>query len=325
MVILSIILPVYNVEQYIQRCINSIYTGVTVNLDNFEVIFVNDASPDKSREIIENAQMYYRNIILINQENRKAGGARNTGMRAASRKYILFVDPDDTLEPNVVNHFIPILENEEVDVLMCDNNVHLQGRIYTDRYNNPENIISGMEHFLRNRVTWSPCISFYKRNYLLNKNLFFAENVSFEDVDWVIKTQILANTIKCLPVVIYNYYQNPTSQTRTNPSYKKVHDWFLMGKRILDFAPCQTVDNQCAMRIKNHAYLVFKRGIRSSLFISTVERYELFRKFIYKENFGHCKILNLISYFPCIMSYLLTLLFPAVFIAKKIRDRQEYK
>lgn len=66
MVILSIILPVYNVEQYIQRCINSIYTGVTVNLDNFEVIFVNDASPDKSREIIENAQMYYRNIILIN-------------------------------------------------------------------------------------------------------------------------------------------------------------------------------------------------------------------------------------------------------------------
>lgn len=140
MVILSIILPVYNVEQYIQRCINSIYTGVTVNLDNFEVIFVNDASPDKSREIIENAQMYYRNIILINQENRKAGGARNTGMRAASGKYILFVDPDDTLEPNVVNHFIPILENEEVDVLMCDNNVHLQGRIYTDRYNNPENI-----------------------------------------------------------------------------------------------------------------------------------------------------------------------------------------
>lgn len=75
MVILSIILPVYNVEQYIQRCINSIYTGVTVNLDNFEVIFVNDASPDKSREIIENAQMYYRNIILINKKTGKPGDA----------------------------------------------------------------------------------------------------------------------------------------------------------------------------------------------------------------------------------------------------------
>lgn len=325
MVVLSIILPVYNVEQYIQRCIDSIYIETSIPLEKFEVIFIDDNSPDKSRDVVRNAQKCYKNIIQINQENKKAGGARNTGIRVAAGKYLWFVDPDDTIEPNAINRFVPLLENETCDILLCEHNFCSNGKISKGGYDkNLRDMVSGIEHFLKNRVNWSPCISFYRRKFLIEKNLFFQENVFFEDIDWAIRTQVLAGTIRTIPVIIYNYYLNPTGQTRTNPSYRKIHDWFLMGERIMDVSD-EISDNQCANLVKCHAILVFRRGVRSSLFLSASERYTLFRKFIVKNKFRNDKLLNIIGDFPFLTSYVLVGLFPLIYLVKVIRNKREYK
>ena len=94
---LSIIIPMYNVEKYVEKCILSLEDQDIPKVD-YEIICVNDGSPDKSQQIVEKLQQKFSNIILINQVNQGVSVARNIGIKRANGKYILFVDPDDALQ-----------------------------------------------------------------------------------------------------------------------------------------------------------------------------------------------------------------------------------
>ena len=99
---LSIILPCYNVERYIADCLDSIYTQ-DLTEDEFEVICVNDCSTDGTREVIENYASHSNLTLIDHAENLTAGGARNTGIKAAKGEYIWFVDPDDMVKLNCLH------------------------------------------------------------------------------------------------------------------------------------------------------------------------------------------------------------------------------
>ena len=102
----SFIVPVYNVEKYLSRCLDSL---LSQNYQNYEIICVNDGSPDNSVDILQAYQEKHDNISVINQENKGRGGARNTGLQYASGDYIWFVDSDDWIEPDalyLLNDFI---------------------------------------------------------------------------------------------------------------------------------------------------------------------------------------------------------------------------
>ena len=88
----SIIVPVHNVEAYLEKCLDSL---INQTFDNYEIIIVNDGSTDRSKEIAERYKDKYSNIVLINQEQKGVGEARNTGIEASKGEYILFVDSDD--------------------------------------------------------------------------------------------------------------------------------------------------------------------------------------------------------------------------------------
>ena len=110
---LSIIVPVFNVEPYIEECICSLYRQ-DIPVSDYEVICVDDCSPDKSAQIVEKLQTEYPTLQLIRHErNKKLGGARNTGIRAAKGKYILFVDSDDMLVPNCLKQLIEAMESDD--------------------------------------------------------------------------------------------------------------------------------------------------------------------------------------------------------------------
>ena len=96
---LSIIIPMYNVENFIERCLLSL-VNQDISEDEFEIICVNDGSPDKSASIVELFQKDYDNIVLINQENQGVSCARNKGIDFAHGKFILFIDPDDYVQKN---------------------------------------------------------------------------------------------------------------------------------------------------------------------------------------------------------------------------------
>lgn len=319
-IILSIILPVYNVEKYIQRCIDSIYNCLSVPLEHFEVIFIDDESPDDSITIIEHNRKTYSNIRFISQKNKRAGGARNTGIINSRGKYIWFIDPDDTIVDGTINKFIPILKGSDLDIIMCNNNIIYPDKNITDVYGNSSEIMNGINHFKIHRVTWSPCLSFYRRDFIIKNSLKFQENVSFEDIDWVLKTQILAKSIMCMPDIIYNYYMNNTSQTRTNPSYNKVFDWFLMAERIMNL---KTINNEISDIIESHSLLVYKRGLRSMMFLKNKERNMLFDKFIKNKIFNNAN-LDWIAHHSLITKCVLCIMYPFIWILKSARNRKEY-
>lgn len=106
-VFFSIIIPVYNGEQYIKNCLDSIYRQ-GLGDDDFEVICVNDCSTDNTAQVISEYGKFHQNIRLINHEtNRRQGSARNTGVKVAKGDYILYIDADDTFESNA----LPLLRN----------------------------------------------------------------------------------------------------------------------------------------------------------------------------------------------------------------------
>ena len=118
MIRLSIIIPFYNVEQYIAQCLDSVYKQ-DIPETEYEVICVNDASPDKSREIVLEYQKKHSNLVLVEHDvNKKLGAARNTGRSVARGTYIWNVDSDDMIAPNCLSEVLDICEKGTLDVLV---------------------------------------------------------------------------------------------------------------------------------------------------------------------------------------------------------------
>lgn len=113
---ISVIIPVYNAEKYLEKCLDSIFE----QSGTFEVVAVNDGSADGSLNILEQYAKKHSNLKIITQKNQGIAGARNTGIKHASNKYITFVDDDDWIEPNAFKLAIPYLKKDRPDVLLTN-------------------------------------------------------------------------------------------------------------------------------------------------------------------------------------------------------------
>lgn len=113
---LSIILPTYNVSQYIVKCIRSI-ENQDISKEEYELIFIDDESPDNSVEIIKEQQKIYPNIRLVSKKNGGASSARNYGIQYATGDYIWFFDPDDYIEHNVLKRLLDEAYDKKLDLL----------------------------------------------------------------------------------------------------------------------------------------------------------------------------------------------------------------
>lgn len=141
---LSIIIPVYNVEEYIEKCVISLEQQ-DIPQEEYEIIIINDGSPDNSREVILKLVNQFSNIVFIDQENKGVSLARNAGIDKATGKYLLFIDPDDYVERNSLSRILDTAHKYNAQVsflgyrfLNADNTIRkdvlfaeLQGRIYT--------------------------------------------------------------------------------------------------------------------------------------------------------------------------------------------------
>ncbi len=117
--LVSIIVPIYNVEKYIEKTVGSL---ILQDYDNIEIILVDDGSPDNSAQIIDRLQKKDSRILVIHKENAGVSSARNAGLRAAKGAYVMFVDGDDWVEKDYVSYFVDLIENTGCDVAMNRNN-----------------------------------------------------------------------------------------------------------------------------------------------------------------------------------------------------------
>ena len=185
MVKFSIIVPVYNVEKYLNRCLESI---INQTYSNIEVIIVNDGSKDNSLKICERFKNKDERIILIDQVNCGVSIARNNGLKEASGDYVIFVDSDDWIEKDACEKISKILEKQKFDLIIMQYKKYKGNKFQNIIYNSKitdmdiEHIICdeklGINGYLWNKVFKKECIeSFFRpKTYYMEDLLFILEN-----------------------------------------------------------------------------------------------------------------------------------------------------
>lgn len=221
---LSIIVPVYNVKDYLAKCLDSL-----INQDlphkEYEIIVVNDGSKDNSGKIAEEYSKKYSNIILINQENQGLSGARNTGIANARGEYIQFVDSDDYLEENVLGGLLKQIETYKLDVLRFKyQNVRInaegeyevyqpykQSNFLFDDYSSLPT--SGIDFLNKRFGTACYAVMFLIRREILD-DCKFKCGIYFEDTEWTPRMLIKASKIASIDTIVYNYLMREGSITQ---------------------------------------------------------------------------------------------------------------
>jgi len=211
---LSIIVPVYNVEQYLERCLNSILSST---FQDFELIIINDGSKDKSEDIIlEFINKYKDKIVYISKENEGVSIARNTGIEKARGEYITFIDSDDYIDHNMFKKMINKIEQDNFDVVVCD------ARLVYEDSNDTRVVSSGYSEDLyhKNKIRATMTIFYpvmwnkiYKTE--LVKKIKFTSGVWYEDMEYLLKLYPHINNIGVVKKPLYNYLQRKNSITYT--------------------------------------------------------------------------------------------------------------
>lgn len=217
MIRLSIIVPFYGVEKYIEECIRSLYNQ-DIPQEEYEVICVDDCSPDGSRAIVEQLQKEYPTLrLLTHMENKRQGGARNTGLREAKGEYVWFVDSDDVVFPNVYKTILSTAEKDKLDVVQFD---YVRDIKKPDKQQSRcDEIQEGMTYLSADgSYEWFDKISgpwrqIIRRQFLIDEQIRFVEGVQFEDTDYMLKVLIKTQTIRHISLVAYGYRANTDSTT----------------------------------------------------------------------------------------------------------------
>jgi glycosyltransferase involved in cell wall biosynthesis len=212
---LSIIIPFYHVEKYIAQCLDSVYAQ-DIPESEYEVICVNDCSPDNSRDIVLEYQKKHANLYLIEHEkNKMLGAARNTGLMAARGKYVWFIDSDDYIRENVLGKLLKWTEENDLEILSFNSQRVTDDGVISDRDNTfpfDTKRITGQDYLAIEFPYWYKQVEawgkIFSLNFLKKNNLFFAENVFFEDVVLYLKSLLLASRFMSRAEKIYFYRMN---------------------------------------------------------------------------------------------------------------------
>lgn len=207
MAAVSLIVPIYNVEKYLEKCLQSIEKQI---FDDYEVILVDDGSIDNSRKI---AELFIRKdpskFKLIHQENQGLSGARNKGLLYATGEYICFADSDDYLEPLYLKEMYDQAKKNDADMVFCAfasvneqgnfiKEIHEQGFMEGETYS----IYGKPELLLIQNAAWN---KMYKRSIISKNGLLFTSNVWYEDLRFVKKYMAFCERCIYCDKVLYNY------------------------------------------------------------------------------------------------------------------------
>ncbi len=201
----SVIIPVYNVENYLRKCLDSL---VNQTLKDIEIIVVNDGSPDNSQTIIdEYVKKYPKKVVSVIQENGGQGAARNTGLLHATGEYIGYVDSDDYVEKNMYEELYKKAKEENADIVICGNN------IVKENYELLTKEAVDKEFLLGKMAVWN---KIYKKSIIVDNKISFRSKVWYEDLDFSMKVYLSSNKISIVDKPLYNYLLREGSTMNNN-------------------------------------------------------------------------------------------------------------
>ncbi len=225
--ILTIVIPVYNTEKYLRRCLESV---INQTFRQFEIILINDCSSDNSSIILDEYAKKDNRIKLINlKENKGLSAVRNIGIQSSSGKYILHLDSDDWIEPTYINDLINMAIKNDADIVISDfyidydngNKVYFSDQSSTEKVLNNYDCIKNICYGVASPAVWPKLI---RKSLYISNNIFHPEGISLgEDLAVMIKLLFYAKTIVKINKSYVHYIQNVESITK-NISCQKLFE-----------------------------------------------------------------------------------------------------
>lgn len=213
---LSIIIPIYNAENYIAKCLQSLYEQ-DLPIEHYEIIVVNDGTPDNSMKIVEHYANRFNNIKIIDQKNSGVSIARNKGISNAIGDYITFVDSDDWISRNSLGYIYTFLQkNYGTDILILQSYLNNIEQYEWNKKNFELQQSTGIDLFYSGYTRGSVCGCFFRNEFLRLNNIEFPPNVkNAEDTIFFHLCQCYAKNIIFLRKAFYNVFARPGSASRT--------------------------------------------------------------------------------------------------------------
>ncbi len=217
---ISVIIPVYNIELYLEQCLDSV---IDQTYRKLEIILIDDGSTDKSGVICDEYEIKDPRIIVIHQENAGAAAAKNAGLRKATGEYLAFVDGDDWLESFAYQTMINIMHEEKTDVVECAfRNVFPDRAVDRKRYSDKKSF-TNPDYMIRYSEDWMCALTTNKLfRRTLFENIFFEEGHQIDDEFFTYQGVMNANYIIYSPVVIYNYRMRASSVMRNRTASERI-------------------------------------------------------------------------------------------------------
>lgn len=251
----SLIIPVYNVENYIARSLKS---AVEQTMQDIEIIVVNDGSTDNSLQIINKFADKYDNIVVINQNNMGLSGARNTGLKNAKADYIAFLDSDDFVDKKFIEVLYNLATEHDADIAYCNfymyfpENDRSKYKIMTSR-----NAIYSSDIALK-KLIMDTTLHYYAWNKLYKKSLFTDNKIEFfdvlfEDIATIPRLFYYANKVAVTNKALY-YYTQRRGSIINSVNIKKTNDYTITIGMLRDFLVENNLFETYKQAFKLYAY-----------------------------------------------------------------------
>lgn len=222
---ISVIIPVYNVEHFVERCVNSIMNQTYT--ENVECIIVNDCTPDRSMEIVEELVARYNGLIqfklLYHEYNRGIAAVRNTGLDAAMGDYVIYIDSDDYCESDMLEKMYTKAIEEDADIVVADFwRTYESVEIYSLQ-KVPDTAIGRIKALLTGALSWAMWNRMYRRNLFIENHIKNVEGIDYgEDFLLNIYSHYYAMKVVHVPYAFVHYVECNTSSYTKSMSLKSL-------------------------------------------------------------------------------------------------------
>ena len=282
---ISIIIPVYKVSLYIERCLLSV---LNQSYDNLEIIIVDDASPDDSMEkaakMLAQFPTSHEIKIITHETNKGISVTRNTGLKIATGEFVYFLDSDDDIPENSIKTLVGYLKlSSDIEVVIGNIDIIPKENKQTTsiRLALKDKTILGKNEFINSflRQQWydTPWNKLIKRDILVDKKLYFLEGIVHEDTLWCFYLAYQSNKAAICEQITYHYYINKNSITNKK-SEKNFNSLLIVLEKILSFIPAtdyQERKNLLCIYLTNLKIFFLKSLILSSCDISYVKNMKI--------------------------------------------------
>lgn len=243
---ISIIVAAYNIENYIEKCLNSL---LNQNFEkNYEIIAINDGSTDNTLEILKKYEIKNDKIRVINQKNQGLSQVRNRGIKESKGEFICFIDGDDYVEKTYLKDMYDTLKKENVDLIVSGFFLDFNGKKEKDKRfteNIKLNSLDGVKYIFKDKINTAVWNKIFKKNIIMENDIIFPEIRGAEDYTFILEYILKIKKLYILDKNLYNYYQREGSLS------KVINEDYIINnlKVLLIFIK---ILNENKLQVKNH-------------------------------------------------------------------------